>query len=121
MIIGNVILSAECRAAASTSTRVMILLSLAFWERRLGASPAAFLFDAAHPSMAMVILAQFDGSRWILGVILSADGPDPPATEETSGPMKPPDVNLPKPRQGGRLPKAKAPTRQTNPDCQTFH
>jgi AI-2 transport protein TqsA len=50
---------------------VMILLSLAFWSGIWGLT-GAFL-STPLTVMAMVILAQFDGSRWI-AVILSADG-----------------------------------------------
>jgi hypothetical protein len=49
---------------------VVVLLSLAFWGA-IWAWPACSL----HPLtvMAMVILAQFDGTRWV-AVLLSADG-----------------------------------------------
>ena len=50
---------------------VVVLVSLAFWSAIWGVT-GAFL-STPLTVMAMVILAQFDGSRWI-AVILSADG-----------------------------------------------
>ena len=50
---------------------VVVLLALAFWGAIWGVA-GAFL-STPLTVMAMVILAQFDGTRWI-AVLLSADG-----------------------------------------------
>jgi AI-2 transport protein TqsA len=70
VIIGNVVYP-RMQGRSLNLDPVMILLSLAFWSGIWGLT-GAFL-STPLTVMAMVILAQFDGSRWI-AVILSADG-----------------------------------------------
>ncbi|HZZ32817.1 MAG TPA: AI-2E family transporter [Phenylobacterium sp.] len=74
---------------------VMVLLSLAFWSAIWGLT-GAFL-STPLTVMAMVILAQFDGSRWI-AVILSADGD--PQQLKNKMPDEPPDTADPPPAKG---------------------
>jgi predicted PurR-regulated permease PerM len=50
---------------------VMILLSLGFWGTVWGAT--GMFLSTPLTILVMVILAQFDGTRWI-AVLLSADG-----------------------------------------------
>jgi predicted PurR-regulated permease PerM len=50
---------------------VMLLLSLAFWGAVWG--PTGMFLSTPLTILVMVILAQFDGSRWI-AILLSADG-----------------------------------------------
>ena len=50
---------------------VMILLSLGFWGTVWG--PTGMFLSTPLTILVMVILAQFDGARWI-AVLLSADG-----------------------------------------------
>jgi len=50
---------------------VMILLSLAFWGAVWGVT--GMFLSTPLTILVMVVLAQFDGSRWI-AVLLSADG-----------------------------------------------
>ena len=69
---------------------VAVLLALAFWGAIWGLA-GAFL-STPLTVMAMVILAQFDGTRWI-AILLSADG-DPqklkgPPADIADGPAKP--------------------------------
>jgi predicted PurR-regulated permease PerM len=49
----------------------MILLSLGFWGTVWG--PTGMFLSTPLTILVMVILAQFDGTRWI-AVLLSADG-----------------------------------------------
>jgi predicted PurR-regulated permease PerM len=49
----------------------MLLLSLAFWGAVWGAT--GMFLSTPLTLLVMVILAQFDGSRWI-AVLISADG-----------------------------------------------
>jgi hypothetical protein len=73
----------------------MVLLSLAFWSAIWGLT-GAFL-STPLTVMAMVILAQFDGSRWI-AVILSSDGD--PQQLKNKMPNEPPDAADPPPSKG---------------------
>lgn len=88
MIIGNVIYP-RMQGRSLNLDPVMILLSLAFWSAIWGLT-GAFL-STPLTVMAMVILAQFDGSRWI-AVILSADGD--PQQLKNKRPNEPPDEKL---------------------------
>jgi len=91
VIIGNVIYP-RMQGRSLNIDPVMILLSLAFWSAIWGLT-GAFL-STPLTVMAMVILAQFDGSRWI-AVILSADGD--PQQLKNKRPNEPPDEKLPPP------------------------
>ncbi|HLZ74309.1 AI-2E family transporter [Phenylobacterium sp.] len=89
VIIGNVVYP-RMQGRSLNIDPVMILLSLAFWSGIWGLT-GAFL-STPLTVMAMVILAQFDGSRWI-SVILSADGD--PQQLKNKRPNEPPDQKLP--------------------------
>jgi AI-2 transport protein TqsA len=91
VIIGNVVYP-RMQGRSLNIDPVMILLSLAFWSGIWGLT-GAFL-STPLTVMAMVILAQFDGSRWI-SVILSADGD--PQQLKNKRPNEPPDEKLPPP------------------------
>jgi predicted PurR-regulated permease PerM len=91
VIIGNVVYP-RMQGRSLNIDPVMILLSLAFWSAIWGVT-GAFL-STPLTVMAMVILAQFDGSRWI-AVILSADGD--PQQLKNKRPNEPPDERLPAP------------------------
>jgi AI-2 transport protein TqsA len=91
VIIGNVVYP-RMQGRSLNLDPVMILLSLAFWSGIWGLT-GAFL-STPLTVMAMVILAQFDGSRWI-SVILSADGD--PQQLRNKRPNEPPDEKLPPP------------------------
>jgi len=91
VIIGNVVYP-RMQGRSLNLDPVMILLSLAFWSAIWGLT-GAFL-STPLTVMAMVILAQFDGSRWI-AVILSADGD--PQQLKNKRPNEPPDEKLPPP------------------------
>jgi len=65
---------------------VMILLSLGFWGAVWG--PTGMFLSTPLTILVMVILAQFDGTRWI-AVLLSADG-DPHSVGAV--PAQPPPV-----------------------------
>jgi len=91
VIIGNVVYP-RMQGRSLNLDPVMILLSLAFWSAIWGIT-GAFL-STPLTVMAMVILAQFDGSRWI-SVILSADGD--PQQLKNKRPNEPPDEKLPPP------------------------
>jgi AI-2 transport protein TqsA len=93
MIIGNVVYP-RMQGRSLNIDPVMILLSLAFWSFVWGLT-GAFL-STPLTVMVMVILAQFDGSRWI-AVILSADGD--PQQLKNKRPNEPPDEKLPPPAQ----------------------
>ena len=95
MVIGNVVYP-RMQGRSLNLDPVMILLSLAFWSAIWGLT-GAFL-STPLTVMAMVILAQFDGSRWI-AVILSADGD--PQQLKNKRPGEPPDDKLPPPVKAG--------------------
>jgi predicted PurR-regulated permease PerM len=63
---------------------VMLLLSLAFWGAVWG--PTGMFLSTPLTLLVMVVLAQFDGSRWI-AVLISADG-DPSGV--SASPVLPP-------------------------------
>ena len=85
IVIGNVIYP-RMQGRSLNIDPVMILLSLAFWSAIWGIT-GAFL-STPLTVMVMVVLAQFDGSRWI-SVILSADGD--PQQLKNKRPGEPPD------------------------------
>jgi AI-2 transport protein TqsA len=94
MIIGNVVYP-RMQGRSLNLDPVMVLLALAFWSAIWGLT-GAFL-STPLTVMAMVVLAQFDGSRWI-AVILSADGD--PQQLKNKMPNEPPDEALPPPSKG---------------------
>jgi len=96
MFVGNVV-QPRMQGRSLNMDPIVLLLALAFWSVIWGL-PGAFL-STPLTTVAMVILAQFPGTRWV-AVLLSADG-DPaqirnrPVTETPDeGPSKPD----PKPR-----------------------
>jgi AI-2 transport protein TqsA len=94
VIIGNVVYP-RMQGRSLNIDPVMVLLSLAFWSAIWGLT-GAFL-STPLTVMVMVILAQFDGSRWI-SVILSADGD--PQQLKNKMPNEPPDLADPPPAKG---------------------
>jgi predicted PurR-regulated permease PerM len=85
VIIGNVVYP-RMQGRSLNLDPVMVLLALAFWSAIWGVT-GAFL-STPLTVMAMVVLAQFDGSRWI-AVLLSADGD--PQQLKNKMPNEPPD------------------------------
>lgn len=69
-VVGNILLP-RMQGDSLNMDPLVVLLSLAFWGALWGL-PGMFL-STPLTVLAMVILAQFDGSRWI-AVLLSADG-----------------------------------------------
>ncbi len=96
VVIGNVIYP-RMQGRSLNLDPVMVLLSLAFWSAIWGVT-GAFL-STPLTVMTMVVLAQFDGSRWI-AVILSADGD--PQQLKNKMPNEPPDKSEPPPSRGAR-------------------
>ena len=94
VVIGNVVYP-RMQGRSLNLDPVMVLLALAFWSAIWGVT-GAFL-STPLTVMAMVVLAQFDGSRWI-AVILSADG-DPQQLKNRM-PNEPPDTVDPPPFKG---------------------
>jgi predicted PurR-regulated permease PerM len=86
VIIGNVVYP-RMQGRSLNLDPVMVLLALAFWSALWGVT-GAFL-STPLTVMAMVVLAQFEGSRWI-AVILSADGD--PQQLKNKMPNEPPDI-----------------------------
>jgi len=109
VIIGNVVYP-RMQGRSLNLDPVMILLSLAFWSAIWGLT-GAFL-STPLTVMAMVILAQFDGSRWI-AVILSADGD--PQQLKNKRPNEPPDEKLSPPRKTGLANLARRRARTADP------
>lgn len=75
LFVGNVV-QPRMQGASLNMDPIVLLLALAFWSVVWGL-PGAFLSTPLTTVM-MVVLAQFEGSRWI-AVLLSADG-DPGAS-----------------------------------------
>jgi predicted PurR-regulated permease PerM len=94
VVIGNVVYP-RMQGRSLNLDPVMVLLALAFWSAIWGVT-GAFL-STPLTVMAMVILAQFDGSRWI-AVILSADGD--PQQLKNKMPDEPPDKASPPTSRG---------------------
>jgi AI-2 transport protein TqsA len=94
IVIGNVVYP-RMQGRSLNIDPVIVLLSLAFWSAIWGVT-GAFL-STPLTVMAMVVLAQFDGSRWI-AVILSADGD--PQQLKNKMPNEPPDKADPPPAKG---------------------
>lgn len=96
-IVGNVILP-RMQGDSLNIDPVAVLLALAFWGKIWGA--AGMFLSTPLTVMAMVILAQFDSSRW-LAVLLSANG-EPHKLREKPGHSpdeKPPEKPTPKRRR----------------------
>jgi AI-2 transport protein TqsA len=107
VIIGNVIYP-RMQGRSLNIDPVMILLSLAFWSAIWGLT-GAFL-STPLTVMAMVVLAQFDGSRWV-AVILSADGD--PQQLKNKRPDEPPDEKLPAAAKSGPAQQSRRRTQQS--------
>jgi len=98
MVVGNVIYP-RMQGRSLNIDPVVVLLALAFWGAVWGLA-GAFLSTPLTVAL-MVIMAQFDGTRWI-AVILSADG-DPQHLRHRK-PNEPPDETAP-PKSTRRLKK----------------
>ena len=83
-VVGNVVLPRMQRDSLNIDP-VVVLLSLALWGAIWGI-PGMFL-STPLTVMAIIILAQFDGSRWI-AVLLSGDG-EPEGAAGTAPPRSP--------------------------------
>jgi Predicted permease len=92
MIVGNVIYP-RMQGRSLNIDPVVVLLALAFWGAVWGL-PGAFLSTPLTVAL-MVIMAQFDGTRWI-AVILSADG-DPQQLKNRTPNESPDEVFSPEP------------------------
>ena len=82
-IVGNIIYP-RMQGRSLNIDPVVILLSLAFWGAIWGV--AGMFLSTPLTVMAMVILAQFPGTRWI-AVLLSSDG-DPLGAEKTTATLQ---------------------------------
>ncbi|MFN3521494.1 MAG: AI-2E family transporter [Phenylobacterium sp.] len=69
-VVGNVI-QPRMQSDSLNIDPVVVLLSLAFWGAIWG--PVGMFLSTPLTVMAMVVLAQFEGARWV-AVLLSADG-----------------------------------------------
>ena len=86
-VVGNIILP-RMQGDSLNMDPVVVLLSLAFWGMIWGMT--GMFLSTPLTVMAMVILAQFDGSRW-LAVLLSADGQPEKLRDHAAGsPDEPP-------------------------------
>lgn len=96
-VVGNVILP-RMQGDSLNIDPVAVLLALAFWGKIWGA--AGMFLSTPLTVMAMIILAQFDSSRW-LAVLLSANGaPDELRDKPGHAPdQKPPATPAPKRRR----------------------
>ena len=105
IVIGNVVYP-RMQGRSLNIDPVIVLLSLAFWSAIWGVT-GAFL-STPLTVMAMVVLAQFDGSRWI-AVILSADGD--PQQLKNKMPNEPPDKADPPPAKGPAAGRPRRPSK----------
>lgn len=85
-VVGNVV-QPRMQSQSLNMDPVVVLLSLAFWGAIWGL-PGMFL-STPLTVMAMVILAQFEGARWV-AVLLSADGQPLKAADGEDDPADPP-------------------------------
>jgi AI-2 transport protein TqsA len=92
-IIGNIIYP-RMQGKSLNIDPIAVLLSLAFWGAIWGL-PGMFL-STPLTVMTMIILAQFDGSRWI-AILLSSDGEPLGPTASVSAPGDPATAALPGP------------------------
>lgn len=86
VVIGNVVYP-RMQGRSLNIDPVVVLLALAFWGALWGI--AGMFLSTPLTVMAMVILAQFQGTRWV-AVLLSSDGE--PAQLTTRKPGQPPDA-----------------------------
>jgi predicted PurR-regulated permease PerM len=107
IVIGNVVYP-RMQGRSLNIDPVIVLLSLAFWSAIWGVT-GAFL-STPLTVMAMVVLAQFDGSRWI-AVILSADGD--PQQLKNKMPNEPPDDAEPPPAKGAAARAGRQPAKRS--------
>lgn len=101
-VVGNIVLP-RMQGDSLNMDPVVVLLSLAFWGVIWGM--AGMFLSTPLTVMAMVILAQFDGSRW-LAVLLSADGQ--PEKLRHNSPSGSPD-ELPAPERRSRPSRKREP------------
>jgi predicted PurR-regulated permease PerM len=95
VIVGNFIYP-RMQGRSLNMDPVVILLALAFWGAIWGVT-GAFL-STPLTVMAMVVLAQFEGTRWI-AILLSADGN--PHQLKDAPPDRPPDTQPQEPAKSG--------------------
>jgi len=94
-VVGNIVLP-RMQGDSLNMDPVVVLLSLAFWGLIWGMT--GMFLSTPLTVMAMVILAQFDGARW-LAVLLSADGqPEKLRERSSAGPPDEPASDGPRSR-----------------------
>ncbi len=91
LVVGNIIYP-RMQGRSLNIDPVMVMLGLTFWSAIWG--PAGAFLSTPLTVALMVIMAQFDGTRWI-AVILSADG-DPQQLKNRK-PNEPPDATVDRP------------------------
>lgn len=101
-VVGNIVLP-RMQGDSLNMDPVVVLLSLAFWGVVWGMT--GMFLSTPLTVMAMIILAQFDGSRW-LAVLLSADGQ--PEKLRQKSPSGSPD-ELPTPERRSRPSRKREP------------
>ena len=104
-VVGNIILP-KMQADDQNIDPIVVLLSLAFWGAIWGVT-GAFL-STPLTVMAMAIMAEFKGSRWI-AVLLSGDGDPYPEPDEGPG------VDAETERESPPRPKPKPPAKKASP------
>lgn len=85
-VVGNIILP-RMQGDSLNMDPIVVLLSLAFWGLIWGMT--GMFLSTPLTVMAMVILAQFDGTRW-LAVLLSSDGQPDKLRSAAGAPHEPP-------------------------------
>jgi AI-2 transport protein TqsA len=85
-VVGNIILP-RMQGDSLNMDPIVVLLSLAFWGLIWGMT--GMFLSTPLTVMAMVILAQFDGTRW-LAVLLSSDGQPDKLRSASGAPNEPP-------------------------------
>lgn len=85
-VVGNIILP-RMQGDSLNMDPIVVLLSLAFWGLIWGMT--GMFLSTPLTVMAMVILAQFDGTRW-LAVLLSSDGQPDKLRSAPGAPHEPP-------------------------------
>jgi predicted PurR-regulated permease PerM len=93
-VVGNIVLP-RMQGDSLNMDPVVVLLSLAFWGLIWGMT--GMFLSTPLTVMAMVILAQFDGARW-LAVLLSADGQPEKLREHPAGSPDEPPTDAPRSR-----------------------
>lgn len=97
-VVGNVV-QPRMQSQSLNMDPVVVLLSLAFWGAIWG-MPGMFL-STPLTVMAMVILAQFDGTRWV-AILLSADGEPLKGASDDEPAEPPPAARKPAGRKAAR-------------------